>query len=420
LNIYGLIVLIALAVDYLLGIIADWLNLRALRTDVPELLRGLYSPEDYRRSQEYTRTATRFGFFSSTVMLAVVLAFWFAGGFNAVDTVVRGWGFPLVVTGFFYTGMIMAARSLVQLPFSVYHTFVIEQKFGFNRTTPALFIVDMLKGLGLAVVLGAPLLVIVISLFQYGGQLAWVYVWIAVVAVTLLIQYVAPVWLLPLFNKFTPMPQGELRSAIMDYVQANNFPVSNLFVVDSSRRSARANAFFTGMGRHKRIALFDTLIQQHSVPEIVGVLAHEVGHYKKRHVQQAMVLGVLHTGVIFFVLSLVLHTPGLYQAFHMEHPSVYAGLIFFGLLYTPVELGLSVAMNAVSRRNERQADRYAVWTTRDADSLAGALKKLSRNNLSNLTPHPFHVFLSYSHPPLLERVRDIQSDGKALPGRKAP
>jgi STE24 endopeptidase len=321
---------------------------------------------------------------------------------------VRGWGFPTVVAGVLYIGIIMAARNLVSLPFSIYHTFGIEQRFGFNRTTPVLFVKDLLKGLALAVVLGVPLLAAVIVLFLYGGQMAWVYVWLAVLAVTLAIQYVAPIWIMPLFNKFTPMPEGELRTAIMAYTRANNFPVSNLFVVDSSRRSTRANAFFTGFGRNKRIALFDTLVQQQTVPEIVAVLAHEIGHYKKKHVLQGMVLGMVHSGVILLILSLVLESPGLYRAFYMEHSSVYAGLIFFGLLYTPVELVLSVASSAISRHNERQADRYAVMTTQDAGSLAGALKKLSRNNLSNLTPHPFHVFLTYSHPPLLERVRDIE------------
>jgi STE24 endopeptidase len=413
LNVYGLIVLIALIVDYLLGFVSDWLNLRALSTDVPQALSGLYSPEEYRRSQEYTRVATRFGLVSSTYMLAIVLTFWFGGGFNIVDGVVRGWGFAPVVAGVLYIGIIMSARSLVSLPFSIYHTFGIEQRFGFNRTTPVLFVKDLLKGLALAVVLGMPLLAAVMALFLYGGQMAWVYVWLAVLAVTLAIQYVAPVWLMPLFNKFTPMPEGDLRTAIMEYTKANHFPVSNLFVVDSSRRSTRANAFFTGFGRNKRIALFDTLVQQHTVPEIVAVLAHEIGHYKKKHVLQGMVLGMVHSAVMLLVLSLVLDSPGLYQAFYMEHSSVYAGLIFFGLLYTPVELVLSVASGAISRHNERQADRYAVMTTHDAGSVAGALKKLSRNNLSNLTPHPFHVFLTYSHPPLLERVRDIEAEGGA-------
>ena len=406
LNAFSLIIVVAMAVDYLLDLAANLLNLRALALDIPRALDGIYKREDYRRSQEYTRAATGFGFVSSTFSLVVVLAFWFSGGFKFLDGVVRNWGLPLIPTGMIYVAILLGAYGLLTLPFGIYHTFVVEQRFGFNRTTPRLFVADRLKGLGLALILGAPLLAGVLFLFEYGGAFAWLYAWAAVTAFLLIVQYVAPMWILPLFNKFTPMPDGELKTAILEYARANNFPVSKLFVVDSSRRSTRANAYFTGIGRSKRIALFDTLVQQHTTRELVGVLAHEIGHYKKKHVIQGTVISIVHTGFLFFLLSVFLTSPGLYAAFGVQ-ASVYTGLLFFSLLYTPVEMLLSIVMNMVSRHNEKQADRFAALTTSDPSTLANALKRLSANNLTNLTPHPFYVFLNYSHPPLLERVQSI-------------
>jgi STE24 endopeptidase len=225
---------------------------------------------------------------------------------------------------------------------------------------------------------------------------------------SLAMQYVAPTWIMPLFNKFAPMESGELKEAILRYVRSVNFPVKKVFVMDGSKRSTKANAFFTGFGRNKRIALFDTLIEQHSVPEMIAVLAHEVGHYKKKHVLQGTVVGILHTGVLFFVLSLFLGSKDLYQAFNMRQESIYTGLLFFGLLYTPIELALSVAMQMFSRKNEYEADRFAAETIDDPINLIDALRKLSATNLSNLTPHPFYVFLNYSHPPLVQRLQAIQ------------
>ena len=406
LNAFSLIIVVAMAVDYLLDLAANLLNLRALALDVPRALDGIYKREDYRRSQEYTRAATGFGFVSSTFSLVVVLAFWFSGGFKFLDGVVRNWGLPLIPTGMIYVAILLGAYGLLTLPFGIYHTFVVEQRFGFNRTTPRLFVADRLKGLGLALILGAPLLAGVLFLFEYGGAFASLYAWAAVTAFLLIVQYVAPMWILPLFNKFTPMPDGELKTAILEYARANNFPVSKLFVVDSSRRSTRANAYFTGIGRSKRIALFDTLVQQHTTRELVGVLAHEIGHYKKKHVIQGTVISIVHTGFLFFLLSVFLTSPGLYAAFGVQ-ASVYTGLLFFSLLYTPVEMLLSIVMNMVSRHNEKRADRFAALTTSDPSTLANALKRLSANNLTNLTPHPFYVFLNYSHPPLLERVQSI-------------
>lgn len=407
-NIFAVIVLAALLADYALGLVANILNLKALRLAAPEGLEGVYKPEQYRRSQEYTRAATRLGFVTSTFTLTVILAFWFSKGFSFLDAIVRDWGRTPVINGLLYVGILLAAYGVFTLPFSIYHTFGIEARFGFNRTTLATFVGDRLKGLALAVLLGGPLLAGVIALFEYGGDYAWALVWLGVTVVSLGAQFVAPVWIMPLFNKFTPLPPGELKDAIMRYLHSARFPVKNLFVVDSSRRSTRSNAFFAGFGRNKRIALYDTLVQQHSAAEIVAVLAHEVGHYRKRHVIQGLMVSIVHTGLLLFVFSLLLGSAGLYEAFYVDRASVYVGLLLFGLLYTPLEMAFGVVMNMVSRRNEYQADRFAAQTA-DPASFANALKILSANNLSNLMPHPFYVFLNYSHPPLLQRVRAINA-----------
>ena len=292
-------------------------------------------------------------------------------------------------------------------PFSAYRTFVIEESFGFNKTTWQTFIMDRLKGLGLSVLIGLPLLAVVLSFFEYAGSNAWWYCWFAVTVFTLLLQFVAPTWIMPLFNKFVPLEDGELKRAILSYAKKIKFPLDNVFMMDGSKRSTKSNAFFTGFGRHKRIVLFDTLIKQTSISELVAILAHEMGHFKKKHILLTTGIGIIHTGLLFFLLSLCLSLPALFNAFFMKEASIYAGMLFFGILYSPVEFFLGIAMQAFSRHNEYQADRFAVETTQDPLSLVSALKKLSVHNLSNLTPHPAYVFLNYSHPPVLKRIGSI-------------
>ncbi|MFC2056939.1 M48 family metallopeptidase [Chloroflexota bacterium] len=407
-NMFSYIILIALLLQLLLDTIADALNLKTLKQEIPAALEGVYKPDEYHKSQEYTRTKTRFGFITSTFGLLIILIFWFTGGFNFLDQIVRSWGFGSIVNGLFYTGILLLAYELLTLPFSVYATFVIEERFGFNRTTPRVFIMDILKELALAILLGGPLLAGILALFEYAGNYAWLYCWLASTIYMIVMQFVAPIWIMPIFNKFTPMEPGELKDAIQGYTHSAGYNVRNIFVMDGSKRSTKANAFFTGFGRTKRIALFDTLISKHTIPELVAILAHEVGHYEKKHVLLGIVIGIAHAGLIFYLLSVLLDSLGLYQAFYMDQPSIYAGLLFFGLLYTPVEMVLSLALNILSRRNEYEADRFAAETTAEPMSLVDALKKLSADNLSNLTPHPFYVFFNYSHPPLLQRVQAIQ------------
>lgn len=407
-NLFSLIILAALALEFGLDVAANLLNLKALKLELPLALEGVYQPAEYRNSQEYTRTNTRFEFVTSTFKLALLLAFWFAGGFNYLDQVIRARGYIPTVNGLLYIGILLFGYSLIMLPFSVYATFVIEERFKFNRTTPRTFIMDRVKGLALSILIGAPLLAGVLALFEYAGNYAWLYCWLTVTVFAVTMQFVAPIWIMPLFNKFTPLKDGELKEAILDYARSVGYKINNIFMIDSSKRSSKSNAFFTGFGRNKRIALFDTLVEKHTTLELVAVLAHEIGHYKKKHIQLGMLISILHTGFLFFLLSIFLSSQGLYQAFYMEQQSVYAGLLFFGLLYTPVELLLSIVLQIFSRKNEYEADRFAAETIKEPNSLVDALKKLSSSNLSNLTPHPFFVFLNYSHPPLLQRVQAIQ------------
>ncbi len=414
-NIYGLIILIALLANFILEIVADLLNLKALDPNLPSEFDGVYDSEKYTRSQEYTKTRTRFGFITGTFNLLVLLIFWQLGGFNYLDQLVRNWQFGVVVNGLLFSGILILGKTILSLPFSIYSTFVIEEKFDFNRTTPVTFVTDLLKGLLLTVVLGGPLLAAVLWFFETTGNLAWLWCWGAVTVFTLIVQFIAPTWIMPLFNKFTPLEDGELRDAIFGFADSVGFSLQNVFVMDGSKRSSKSNAFFTGFGKNKRIALFDTLIEKHTVPELVGVLAHEIGHYKKKHILQGMAISIIHTGVMLYLLSIFVSHPGLFAAFQMEHSSVYAGMIFFSLLFTPIEMVLSPLMNILSRYNEFEADRFAGKNIGEPERMIDALKKLSVHNLANLTPHPFYVLLHYSHPPLLQRIaalRETMGDGK--------
>ncbi|MBN2416670.1 M48 family metallopeptidase [bacterium] len=409
-NIYQLIILLAIAAEFILTLAADILNLKHLSGELPDEFRDIADADTYAKSQAYTRVNTRFGFITTVFDLAVMLTFWFTGGFNRLDLLIRGWHLHPIWNGLLFIGILMAARTLLSLPFTVYHTFVIEERFGFNKTTPATFIKDLIKGLFLSILLGGPLLAGILAFFQYAGPWAWLYCWAVVTLFSLVIQFIAPVWIMPLFNKFTPLEEGSLKEKILAYTERIGYRLSGVFVMDGSRRSSKANAFFTGFGRTRRIALFDTLIEQHSEDELVGVLAHEVGHYKKHHIIQSLIIGIVHSGIIFYLLSLFLDNAGLFRAFYMDYISIYAGLLFFGMLYTPVELLLSLVLNILSRRHEYEADRFAAETAYGPEPLISALKKLAVTNLSNLRPHPFYVFLTYSHPPLLQRIERMRAE----------
>lgn len=403
-NIFSIIILTTLLLEYALNFIAKTLNLKTLNQALPAEFNDVYDAAAYEKMQSYTRVNARFGFISAAFNLAVVLIFWFSGGFNEVDQGVRTFGLSPIWNGLIYIGTLLMGSSLLSLPFDIYDTFVIEARFGFNRTTVKTFILDRLKGLLLTVALGGPLLTGVLAFFQHAGSAAWLYCWMVSALYVLLITFIAPTWIMPLFNKFTPLTEGALRSAIMEYAGKVRFPLQGVFVMDGSKRSTKSNAFFTGFGKNKRIALFDTLIEKHTVAELTAILAHEIGHYRKKHVLIGTVMSIAHMGIMFYLLSIFISHQGLFAAFYMQDLSLYAGLLFFGMLFSPVELLLAPLLNVLSRRHEFQADRFAAETSGLGSAMIQALKKLSRDNLSHLTPHPFYVFLYYSHPPVLQRI----------------
>lgn len=407
-NIYAIIILAAIVVDFVLEIISNRLNLKSLTKKLPDEFEDVYDEDTYAKSQEYTRTRTKFGFITGTFNLLLLLGFWFYGGFNWLDQWARSFDFGVIGTGLIFIGVLVIAKSIISLPFSLYSTFVIEERFGFNKTDLKTFVTDRLKGLALSVLIGGPLLAGIIAFFEYGGAWAWLYAWLAVTAFSLIMQYVAPTWIMPIFNKFEPLEDEELRQAIESYADKVDFPLQGIYVMDGSKRSSKSNAFFTGFGKNKRIALFDTLIENHTTEELVAVLAHEIGHYKKNHIVKNMTISILHTGIMFVLLSIFLQVPALFEAFYMEEMSVYAGLLFFGLLYSPVETILGIFMQQMSRKHEYEADHFAASTIEEPEEMANVLKKLSKDNLSNLTPHPFYVFLNYSHPPALKRIKEIR------------
>ena len=407
-NLYALIIVVALLGEYALSALSSALSLRSLTPTVPQEFADVFDADRYVRSQEYTRSQTRFGLIRSSVSLAAILTFWQLEGFDWLDQQLRGIGYGPIRTGLLYFGSLGLGSLLLRLPFRLYSTFVIEARYGFNRTTVATFAADFVKGVILASVLGGIIMTGVLFFFQWAGPSAWIWCWVAATLFLLVVQFIAPTWLMPLFNRFTPLQEGSLRKSIVSYAKSVAFPLKDIFVVDGSKRSSKANAFFTGFGGNKRIGLFDTLVDNHSVEELVAVVAHEVGHDKKGHLRKGLVLQVGYLGGLFFVLSLVLGRRELFEAFSMTETSVYAGLVFFGLLFTPVELALSMYVNAVSRNNEFEADAFAAKTTGHPEHLVVALKKLSANSLSNLTPHPLDVFLHHSHPPVLQRITALR------------
>ena len=408
-NIYAWVVLAALLGELVLSVVTSLLNVRAMSPTVPGEFRTTYDDETYARAQAYTRTRTRFVLVHEAVSLTALLLFWQLGGFGWLDRVCRAAGLDLVPTGLLFIGTLVVGSTAVGLPFQIYSTFVIEERFGFNRTTGRTFVLDRLKGLALGAGLGGGLLAAVLFFFSWAGPAAWLWCWGAVTGFMLTAQFVAPTWIMPLFNTFSRLDSGELKEALLTYARSTGFPLDGISVIDGSRRSAKANAFFTGFGNRKRIALFDTLIEKQTTPELVAIVAHEVGHYKRRHILKGLALSLAHTAALFWLLSLFLDRPGLFDAFAVAEPSVHAGLVFFGLLFTPIELVLSVLVNSFSRRYEFEADAFAADTTGSAEPLVTALKKLSADSLSNLTPHPLQVVLHHSHPPVLQRIAALRA-----------
>ena len=403
------IIIGALLGEYILSTVSAILNMNSITDEVPANFSDVYDAKKYADSQAYLRARTRFGILSSTFGLIVILVVIHAGIFGVLDQFVRGQTASPIFGGLLFFGIIFLINDVLNIPFSLYSTFVIEQKFDFNRTTPKTYILDRLKGYLLTILFGGLILGAVLYFFNSYGDDGWWIAWLLVTGFMIAVQPLFVHVIAPMFNKFTPLEQGGLRSAIEAYAEKVKFPIARIDVMDGSRRSAHSNAYFSGLGKSKRIALFDTLLEKHSTEEIVSVVAHEVGHYKKKHTYLGTALGIVQMGVMLFLFNLIMGEPALFAVFGAEQVSVYAGMVFFGLLYAPVNLVTSLFTTALSRRNEYQADRYALDTTHNSEALVSMLKVLAASNLSHLTPHPLTVFLSYSHPPVGRRIEAVSA-----------
>ncbi len=407
-NAWLAVILVIILLSYSLEFLVSLLNLKALDPELPEEFKDVFDQKEYAKSQNYTRTTTRFSLIESSFTTSATLLFLLFGGFNLLDVFARGFGMGSIATGLIYTGSLVFLSMFFGLPFSLYSTFVIEEKFGFNRTSVKTFILDLMKTIFLTIIIGGPLLSLVLWFFEKAGSLAWIWCWIGVVIISIILQFLAPVLIMPLFNKFTPLEDGSLKNTILNYAEREHFRIQGIFTMDGSKRSTKLNAFFTGFGRFRKIVFFDTLIEKLSIEEIVAVLAHEMGHYKRHHLIKMIFASIFQTGIMFFFLSLVINNEGLFSAFGMEYISIYASLIFFGFLFSPCNILISIIFHIFSRFHEYEADLYAAESTGTQENLINALKTLTQTNLSNLTPHPLHVILHYSHPPVMERIKALR------------
>jgi len=361
-NAYLIAILLILIIRYLLDLVSDWLNVRHVSTEVPAEFKGSYDAEKYRKSQNYLRENTGFGIFVDTIQTVITIAFVLFGGFNVVDRISISLGGGTIITGLIFAGILILASKILSLPFSIYSTFVIEEKYGFNKTTPKTYLLDIIKSLLLTALIGGVVFAAVLWFFEKTGDLAWIYCWVVITLFQIFFMFIAPLVIMPIFNKFVPLEEGELRTAIENYAKAQNFKMKGIFKMDGSKRSSKSNAFFTGFGRSRRIVLFDTLIERHTVNELVSILAHEMGHYKKKHIIKAIVRSIIVMGLALFLLSLFIENERLFAAFKMEHLSIYASLFFFGFLYTPLAMLIGTGENIISRKNEYEADAFAVKT----------------------------------------------------------
>ncbi len=406
-TILSVIITIVLA-DYLLERGLSFLNCRNITTQLPEEVKGIYSEEKYQQSQQYKKANCRLELVTASLQVVILLALLIGGGFAFIDGVARGLVQTELLVSLLFFALLFFASEILFLPFALYHTFVLEERFAFNKTTMATFLTDKLKGWLLIILLGGPLLAAVIWFYKVTQDNFWLYTWLLISGFMILMTMFYSTLIVPLFNKQTPLEQGELRDAIEAFSAKAGFQLDNVFVIDGSRRSTKANAYFSGLGAKKRIVLYDTLIKDLEVEELVAVLAHEIGHYKKKHTLKGIVAALCQTGFMLFVLSLFIANPMLSAALGADIHSFHLALISFALLYSPLSTVMGLAMNSFSRKNEYEADRFAAHHF-NAAALGSALKKLSVNNLSNLTPHPAYVFCHYSHPPLLNRLRALST-----------
>lgn len=385
----------------------DYLNSLMWSDKLPEKLIGICDEDEYRKTQRYQKDNNRLSFWSSSFNLGVILIMILAGGFALADNLARILSANSVIISLLFFGIIGFASDIINIPFGYYDTFVIEKKFGFNTMTIRTFITDHIKSWFIALLVGGPVLGLITWFYYKTGKNFWWYAWILITVFSVFINLFYSELIVPLFNKQSPLPAGSLRTMIETFSQRTGFRLRNIYIIDGSKRSTKANAYFSGFGPKKRIVLYDTLQKELSEEEIVAVLAHEIGHYKKKHVLLTLLFSVLTTGIMLFLLSVVVNSPSLSQALGSQNSSFHLGLIVFGILYSPLSLVIGLLTNWISRKNEFAADHF-VKENFKPEILSEALKKLSVKNLSNMLPHPAYVFFHYSHPPLLQRLEKLE------------
>lgn len=396
-----------LVISFGLERLLSYLNMRNHQPALPDSLQGRYDEEKYTKSFDYHQVNYRFSLLQSVISTVVLLVLLVTGAFGWLDEWLRGFTEHAIYLPLLYFGVLFIVSDLSSLPFQLYGTFVIEERFGFNKMTPKTFVTDKLKSYVLTILIGGLVMGVLLWLIDSLGPNFWLWFWGFLSLFMLVVNVFYTSLLLPLFNKLTPLEDGSLRQAIEAYSQKVAFPLDNVLVMDGSKRSSKANAFFSGLGKQKKVVLFDTLIENHEEDQLVAVLAHEVGHYKKKHVLQGLVLSVLQTGLMLFILSRFIQAPVLTEAMGGSAVAIHLNFLAFGLLYSPLSMIIGLLMNLFSRKNEYEADHYAA-TTYEAAPLKEALIKLHSDNLSNLTPHPWYVFFHYSHPPLLQRIGALE------------
>ena len=398
-----ILIIIILVADFALERYLAFLNITMSGKELPALLRDIYDPEKYARQQDYFRTNSRFGMLTSSFGFIIILCMFAFGGFVFADNLVQSYIQNPIWTPILFFGVLFFANDILNIPFELYDTFVIEQKFGFNKVTPKLYILDKLKGLAMTIVLGGGILVVIIWIYTLTPTYFWLLAWAVVTAFSLFMTMFYSQLIVPLFNKQTPLEAGELRTEIEKFAIKTGFNLDNIFVIDGSKRSTKANAYFSGLGSKKRIVLYDTLMDKMTVQEIVAVLAHEVGHYKHKHTLINFMISIPYTLLLFFAFGYILQSDAFAQALGGTVASFHLNAIAFSILYTPISLVLDTLMNILSRRFEYQADAFAA-SYGYAPQLESGLKKLSATSLSNLMPHPLYVFFHYSHPTLYQRI----------------
>lgn len=389
--------------DFLLENTIEFLNYKSANKYIPEPLQDIYDEEKYVKSQAYGAAKYKFSLLTDTISFVATVAVLFFGWFGSLDAWVRGFAQNELLLSLYFFGVLYLIADLLTIPFQLYSTFVIEEKFGFNKASVKTFILDKLKGYLLAIIIGGLLLGALIFLVFALGQAFWWWFWLVITAFMVFMNMYYTSLIVPLFNQLTPLGSGELRTAIEEYAKKVSFPLANIFVIDGSKRSTKANAFFSGLGRNKKVVLYDTLIENHTTEELVAVLAHEVGHYKHKHIIGSMLLSIVQTGLMLYLLSQMIFSAEVSWALGGETSAIHLNILAFGILYSPLSKVLGILMSIYSRKNEYEADKYAS-TTYGHEPLEAALKKLSADHLSNLTPHPLYVFLNYSHPTLLQRI----------------